>query len=142
MTYLQQTDATLTTCIRGTGSVIKTGAGVLTFGAATAYSGATTINAGTLQLAASAPNAGLVCRYTMDGPLGTIANGTTMVDLGFSPNANNGTMVGTGQAMSLDSSARASNRMAATSRPEQPQHQWPPAWTDSRLDQRQQLLRR
>ena len=55
VTYLQQTDATLTTCIRGTGSVIKTGAGVLTFGAATAYSGATTINAGTLQLAASAP---------------------------------------------------------------------------------------
>ena len=94
VTYLQTTDGTLSLPVRGAGSVIKTGAGVLTLGAPSFYQGPTTISAGTLRLPASAANAGLVVRYTMDGPLGAVADGTTFVDLGFSPNGNNGTMVG------------------------------------------------
>ena len=96
VTYIQNTDGTLSTPVRGNGSVIKTGAGVLTLGAPSFYQGATTISAGTLRLPASAANAGLVVRYSMDGPLGAVADGTTIVDLGFSPNGNNGTMVGAG----------------------------------------------
>ncbi len=94
LTYLQNTAGTLALPVRGTGSVTKTGGGVLTLGAPSFYQGATTIRAGTLQLPASAANAGLVLRYSMDGPLGAIDNGTTIVDLGYSPNGNNGTMVG------------------------------------------------
>ena len=114
VTYLQTTDGTLSLPVRGAGSVIKTGAGVLTLGAPSFYQGPTTISAGTLRLPASAANAGLVVRYTMDGPLGAVADGTTFVDLGFSPNGNNGTMVGSYANRVPGSSARASSSTASS----------------------------
>jgi autotransporter-associated beta strand protein len=94
VTCVQNANATLSWPIRGAGSVVKTGSGMLTLGAPSAYQGTTTIGAGTLQLPAPSVNAGLVVRYSMDGPPGAIANGTTMLDLGYSPNGNNGAMVG------------------------------------------------
>ena len=94
VTYVQNASGTLSLPVRGAGSLLKTGSGMLTLGAPCAYQGTTTIGAGTLQLPASSANAGLVVRYSMDGPLGAIADGTTITDLGFSSNGNNGTMVG------------------------------------------------
>ena len=52
VTFYQATDATLTTPINGTGSLGKSGPGVLTLGALQPYSGTTTISGGTLKLSA------------------------------------------------------------------------------------------
>jgi autotransporter-associated beta strand protein len=50
LTFNQPTDATVSNVITGTGSVAKTGAGVLFLSGNNTYTGATTINAGTLAL--------------------------------------------------------------------------------------------
>ena len=114
VTYPQNANATLTMSIGGTGSVTKSGSGLLTFGAACTYRGATTINGGTLQLAPAARHAGLVVHYTMDGPLGNIAAGTTILDT--SPAGNHGPWPAPGPTGSPGSSARAFRPTRATSR--------------------------
>ena len=94
VTFNQSTSATLNNRISGLGSLTKTGSAVLTLGTPNGYFGATTISAGTLRLTAAVPDPGLVVHYNMDGLLGAIANGATIVD--SSPAGNNGTMVAPG----------------------------------------------
>ena len=52
--YQQDTNATLATGVNGNGSFTKSGSGMLTLTGTSAYSGATTISGGTLQLSAAA----------------------------------------------------------------------------------------
>ena len=74
VTFYQATDATLTTPINGTGSLGKTGPGVLTLGALQQYSGVTTIGGGTLKLGAPAYQPALM-HLAMDGAIGPINDG-------------------------------------------------------------------
>ena len=95
VTFYQAADATLTAPINGTGSLGKTGTGVLTLGGFNAYVGTTTINAGTLRLTTFIPNPGLTVDYKLAGTAGSaLADGTVIADL--SGCGNNGTMVGSG----------------------------------------------
>ena len=94
LTFYQATAGTLSTVVSGTGTLGKTGPGVLTIGAPYHYVGPTTISGGTLQLgAAPAAIPGLLVHYTMDGS-GPIGNGATIAD--SSGNGNNAIMAGSG----------------------------------------------
>jgi len=59
LVFNRSNDLTVSNLISGTGSVTKQGAGVLTLSAINAYSGGTTISAGTLQLGSGGQNASL-----------------------------------------------------------------------------------
>lgn len=59
LVFNRSNDLTVANLISGTGSVTKLGAGVLTLSAINAYSGGTTISAGTLQLGSGGQNASL-----------------------------------------------------------------------------------
>ena len=97
LTFNQGTTATLNIRISGAGSLTKAGASALTLGGPNAYLGTTTINAGTLQLTAPVPNPNMIAHYTMDGPLGPIASGSTIADV--SGNGNVLTMQGNGASL-------------------------------------------
>ena len=72
----QAVDAQVTGPISGIGSVIKTGAGTLSFTGSNNYSGATTLSAGTLLLVANSGNT------TASGTSYALGNGTTALTLG------------------------------------------------------------
>ena len=113
VTYNQNTSGTLIAPVSGNGSFLKTGSGVLTLGAASSYAGATTINAGTLRLAAPARTRAWSSATAWMARWGPSPTGQRSPI--SAPTAIRGAWSMPGQAMWPASSAKASNSAASTS---------------------------
>lgn len=111
--FQQATDGSFVGTLSGTGALIKMGAGALTIGSQTGFTGPTAVNAGRLVLAGSLPSAVTVANGATLGGAGTIAALTVARGGNVAPGTGVGTIAVTGNFAQASGSIYAADTTAA-----------------------------
>ncbi len=113
LVFQQAADGSFVGTLSGTGTLVKTGAGALTIGSQTGFTGPTAVNAGRLVLAGALPSAVTVANGATLGGTGTIAALTVVGGGTVAPGTGVGTIAVTGNFAQASGSVYAAETTAA-----------------------------